>query len=389
MVKILIFSKNALENGRGGEVFFIELAAGLGGYYNVTLIDTNILINKKFLLEEEIEKRLRGVKRNPQLKFAQLNLFNKKFNFPYPGTIKKIMRKVKENDIIYTTAGNFKINLILMFTNILNPQKKFIIGYHKPLHSEKKLSMYNLTYRISILLFSLFKKNLYHHTISLHTKKYLENFFAKKKVVFLIEGLELKKFDKNDEEKKRSDILKFVYLGFLDDIHKGVGVLLKAIEEFLNDNKDLKIFFEIIGVGPLKPEVERLEKRFPNFISSLGYLTHEDLVKTLKRNDIFLFSSRKEPFGRVIIEALAARLIIICTRTVGSIEILKGKKFAYFLKDLNVKHFKEKINELYKLWSSNPRQLKVLQNLAKEYALQKYSIDSEINMFKEFIDKIS
>lgn len=388
MVKVLVFSKNALENGRGGELFFIELAAGLQKYYKVTLLETNILINKKSLLEEEIEKRLRGIKRISQLRFAQLSVLNKKFNFPYPSTIRKIYNMIKVNDIIYTAAGNFKINLIILFTSLLKPQIKFTIGYHKPLHSEK-ISLYNLKYRICILFFSLFKKNFYHHTISLHTKKYLENFFDQKKIFFLIEGLEFDGFTDNNLEKKREDVLKFVYLGFLDDAHKGVGVLLKAIEEFLNENKNLKVFFEIIGMGPLKPEVIRLEKRFPKFLKYLGYLNKEELGEALKRNDILLFSSRKEPFGRVIIESLAAEQIVICTPTVGSIEILRGKKFAFFLKKLGIKEFKESIMGLYKEWIKNPEKIRDLQKLANQYALDKYSISKEIKMFKDFFDRIT
>jgi len=389
MVNVLIFSKGALENGRGGELFFIELAAGLQKYYKVTLLETNILINKKLLLKEEIDKRLRGIKRIPQLKFAQLSVLNEKFNFPYPSTIRKIYKIIKANDIIYTSTGNFKINLIILFTSLLNPQIKFTIGYHKPIHSEKKLSLYNLVYRNCILFFSLFKKNFYHHTISLHTKKYLEHFFDQKKIFFLIEGLDFDKFADNSIEKKKEDVLKFVYLGFLDDLHKGVGVLLKAIEEFLNENKNLKVSFEIIGIGPLKPEVERLEKRFPKFLKYLGYLNKEELGEALKRNDVLLFSSRKEPFGRVIIESLAAELIIICTQTVGSIEILRGKKFAFFLKKLGNKEFKENIMRLYKEWIKNPEKIRDLQKLAKQYALSEYSIDREIKMFKDFFDRIT
>ncbi|NVM36982.1 MAG: glycosyltransferase family 4 protein [Candidatus Lokiarchaeota archaeon] len=388
-MNVLVFSKNALENGRGGEIFFIELVVGLEKYYKVTLLETDILINKKFLLKEEIERRLGGIKRIPQLKFAQLNVSNKKFNFPYPGTIRKIYKIIKGNDILYTTAGNFKINLIIMFSSLLNPRIKCVIGYHKPLHSEKKTSLYNLAYRINILFFSLFKKNFYHHTISLHTKKYLENFFNQEKISFLIEGLELDMFTEDDIEKKRDDSLKFVYLGFLDDIHKGVGVLLKAIEEFLNENKNLRAFFEIIGIGPLKPDVERLEKQFPKFVKYIGYLNKDELGKALKRNDILLFSSRKEPFGRVMIESLAAELIIICTPTVGSIEILRGKKFAFFLKNLSIEEFKERIMELYKEWVKNPGKIRDLQKLAKQYALDKYSISKEILMFKEFFNKIT
>jgi glycosyltransferase involved in cell wall biosynthesis len=389
MINVLVFSKNALENGRGGEIFFIELAAGLQKYYIVTLLETNILINNKFLLNDEIEKRLRGIKRLPQLKFAQLSVLNKKINFPYPSTIRKIYKTVKGNDIIYAAAGNFKINLILMFTSLLNPRIKFTIGYHKPLHSAKKMSLYNLNYRISILFFSLFKKNFYHHTISLHTKNYLENFFDREKISFLIEGLELDKFTDNNLDKKREDVLKFAYLGFFDDIHKGLGVLLKAIEEFLNENKNLKVFFEIIGIGPLKPEVERLEKKYPKFLKYIGYLNEEDLGDALKKNDILLFSSRKEPFGRVMIEALAAEMIIICTPTVGSIEILRDKEFAFFLKKLGIKEFKESIISLYQEWIKNPEKIKELQKLAKQYALDKYSISKEILMFKDFFNRIT
>jgi len=388
MVNVLVFSKTALENGRGGELFFIELAAGLQKYYNVTLLETNILINKKFLLKEEIEKRLKGIKRIPQLKFAQLSVLNEKFNFPYPSTIRRIYKMIKVNDIIYTSTGNLKINLIMLFTSLLNPQIKFTIGYHKPIHSEKKLSLYNLVYRTCILFFSLFKKNFYHHTISLHTKKYLEHFFDRKKIFFLIEGLEFEKVAETNLEKKREDVLKFVYLGFLDDLHKGVGVLLKAIEEFLNENTNLKVFFEIIGIGPLKPEVERLEKRFPKFIKYLGYLNKEELGEALRRNDILLFSSRKEPFGRVIIEALVAELIIICTQTVGSIEILRGEKFAFFLKKLGIPEFKESIMGLYKEWIKNPEKIRDLQKLAKQFALSKYSISEEIRMFKNYFEKL-
>ncbi|MHA1479462.1 MAG: glycosyltransferase, partial [Promethearchaeota archaeon] len=141
--------------------------------------------------------------------------------------------------------------------------------------------------------------------------------------------------------------------------------------------------------GPLKPEVERLEEKFPTFLKYLGYLNKEELGEALKRNDILLFSSRKEPFGRVIIESLVAEQIVICTPTVGSVEILRGKEFAFFLKKLDIKEFKESIMRLYKEWIENPEKIRNLQKLASQYALDKYSISREIKMFKDFIDRIT
>ncbi|MFW9882213.1 MAG: glycosyltransferase family 4 protein [Candidatus Thorarchaeota archaeon] len=224
--------------------------------------------------------------------------------------------------------------------------------------------------------------------MSIQAKKYLENFLEARNIKFLIEGLELDNYTLKGNEKKEDGVLKFAYVGFLDDIHKGVGVLLKAIEEFLDENKDLKIFFEIIGVGPLKSEVKKVEKKYPDLIRSMGYLTREELVDSFKRNDVFLFSSRKEPFGRVIIEALAANLIIICTRTIGSIEILRGKDFAFFLENLSVEQFKNKFKEIYNLWLTNPAYIKKLQGLASEYAIEKYSISKEIEAFTKFIENL-
>ena len=61
MVKVLVFSKNALENGRGGEISYIELALGLKKYFNVGIMDTNVLLGKELLTKEVIQKKLNRV----------------------------------------------------------------------------------------------------------------------------------------------------------------------------------------------------------------------------------------------------------------------------------------------------------------------------------------
>ncbi|KKK88385.1 hypothetical protein LCGC14_2743710, partial [marine sediment metagenome] len=70
------------------------------------------------------------------------------------------------------------------------------------------------------------------------------------------------------------------------------------------------------------------------------------------------------------------------------IEILKGKEFAFFLRELNTNLFKEKIYEIYNMWLKNPDKFIQLKKLAKEYAFQNYSVSQEILMFKDLIDKI-
>ncbi len=387
-LNIFILSPFALENGRGGEISSIELASGLNKFYNVTFMDTNIFTGKRLLSTNAINKKLKGLKKSRRLKFATLNVLNRNFNFPYPWEIIKLYRIIKNQDIIYTSYFNFKTILMLIFFKLIHRKAKFIIGYRKPLYSEKLFSLYNLKYRISILFLSKFRKRIYHHTLSNQAKKFLENFYDPKSIIHITHGIELENYLDNGKEKKRNNLLNFVYIGYLDDVHKGVGVLLNAIEEFLEENHDLKVFFEFCGMGPLEPKLIKLEAKYPNYVKFNGYVSNDLIPIYYKKSDVFLFSSRVEPFPRTIMEALASKLIIVCTKTIGSVELLKNKEFAFFLKELSPSAIKEKIQEIYEIWIKQPIKFKELQSLAKEYVFSNYSFIRELEMFKQWISSI-
>jgi len=385
---IFIFSPLALENGRGGEISSIELASGLQNFYNITLMDTNILFGKNVLSQSLIKKKLKEVKRDKRMNFATFKFFNKIFTFPYPWEILKLYRQIKKSKIVYTSSSTIKIDLLLIFFSLLLRNTKFIIGFRKPLLSEKNFSLYNLKYRISILLLSLLKKRFYFHTISYHAKKFLENFYKPNRVFHIIHGVELNGFIDDRIEQKQSETLKVIYVGYIDGVHKGVDVLIEGIQKFIKENRNLKVFFEFCGEGPLESRVIKLQNDFPEYVRYNGYISNDRIPEYYKRNDVFLFTSRREPFGRVIIEALASKLVIICSKTFGSIEVLKGKKYAFFLNKLNSNSIKENLYSVYMLWKENKAQFRELQNEAKKYAIQNYSFTREVQMFKKLINKI-
>ncbi len=389
MINVLIFSPLALENGRGGEISSLELAKGLQKYYNITLIDTNISLDKNLLSQKSILKKLEGVKKSSRLKFATLKFFNRLFTFIYPWELFRLYGIVKRNDIIYLSYSDIKLSIVFMFFKLLHRKGKFIIGYRKPLHSDKFFSLYNLKYRTSLLLLSFFKRRLHHHALSEYAKKFLENFYNPKKITHIIHGINLGKFYSTEGNKKSERILKFIYIGFLDDIHKGVSILLKAIENFLKECENPQVIFEFCGMGPLESAVKKLELKFPKYLKFYGYIDNDEIANYYKQNDVFLFSSRVEPFPRTIMEALASKLIIICSKTIGSIELLKGKNFAFFIDDHNPREIKKKINEIYDIWLKNPQKIKELQEAARKYLIQNYSITQEVKMFKKLIEEMS
>ena len=216
----------------------------------------------------------------------------------------------------------------------------------------------------------------------------MENFYKPNRVNHVIHGIELDDYQSSETNEKSRDVLNFIYVGHLDDIHKGLGVLIKAIRTILEEKSNLPIFFEFCGRGPLEQKIRELEVEYPEYVSYHGYVNTDTVHEYYKRSDIFLFTSRREPFGRVLIEALAAKLLIICTKTYGSIEVLRNKEFAFFLDDLNSENVRNKIDLLYNLWRENPNKLLQLQQRAKDYAFENYSFTVELEMFKSLIENL-
>jgi glycosyltransferase involved in cell wall biosynthesis len=237
-------------------------------------------------------------------------------------------------------------------------------------------------------LISLFKKRIYHHALSFHAKKYLENFYQAEKINHITHGIRLDDFKDNGLLKKKRERLNFLYVGQLIDIPKGFGVLLNGVREFLEENKSLNVRFEICGLGPLQSKIKELENHYPEHIKYHGYVSNELIADIYKKNDVFLFSSRREPFPRVLMEALAGNLVIICSKTIGSIELLKDQPFAFFLNALTAKEINHKILEIYKLWETNYERFLELQKLAKNYVFNNFSLDIELEGFRVLISRI-
>jgi glycosyltransferase involved in cell wall biosynthesis len=387
MNKILIFSPFALEFGRGGEISTIELVSGLNKHFEIKLIHTNIRYQEKSLSPNTILGKLGNIENLIRLRYATYKISDKVFTFPYPQDIITLFGEIKRSDIVYFSISTIKNSLLFIISSLFFRSKKYIVGYRKPLNIKKRFSIYNLKYRTNILILSLFRKRFFHHTLSKHAKNYLEKFYEPKKVFHITHGIDLERY-KQIDVKKKSDTLNFIYIGYLDDEHKGVGVLLKGIRQFLSRKNISNVHFEICGKGPLFLEVKTLESEFPNFITFHGYVDNDNIFRFYAENDIFLFTSRREPFPRTIMEALAGGCIILCTKTIGSIELLKSKDFSFFLKRLNKNEISNSIAEILRIWKEQPQKIEKLQKEAKIFVEENYSFKFELEGFHRLIHKI-
>ncbi|MBI3344472.1 MAG: glycosyltransferase family 1 protein [Gammaproteobacteria bacterium] len=102
----------------------------------------------------------------------------------------------------------------------------------------------------------------------------------------------------------------------------------KNIEAFLK--LDLPGTKYVIGDGP---DMSKLMQRYPEVIFA-GFKTGEDLALHLAQADVFVFPSRTDTFGLVVIEALACGVPVAAYPVRGPADIIVSGEFGYLDEDL-------------------------------------------------------
>lgn len=113
----------------------------------------------------------------------------------------------------------------------------------------------------------------------------------------------------------------FVYFGRL--------AVEKSPEEFLK--LDLPGTKVVIGGGPLLPQ---LQKKYPEVRFLGAYTVGEEFVSELSQCDVFVFPSRTETFGLVVLEALACGLPVAAHDVMGPHDSITNGKDGYLSDDL-------------------------------------------------------
>jgi len=99
------------------------------------------------------------------------------------------------------------------------------------------------------------------------------------------------------------DKTNLLFVGRLEPM-KGIDLLLKAI----NDLDKKKVRLLVVGSGPLEKELKKY-----SFVKYFGRVNQSELYKYYNSADLFVFSSRYEPWGLVPYEALACGAKVLST----------------------------------------------------------------------------
>ncbi len=101
---------------------------------------------------------------------------------------------------------------------------------------------------------------------------------------------------------------------------KGLSYLLKAVPDVLKQHSETH--FIVVGEGPLRHQLEQAARtlEIEHALTLTGF--RQDAVDVIALGDIFVLPSLAEPFGLVLLEAMALNKPVVTTRAGGPLEIV-------------------------------------------------------------------
>src|SRR6266540_3276281 len=104
---------------------------------------------------------------------------------------------------------------------------------------------------------------------------------------------------------------------------KGIFTLLDALEKLRKQGKDVSLVY--VGEGPLQEDLakEVLRRKLSDRVTLAGFVDEKKLVSLYNSSDVFVLASHYEPFGMVVLEAMASRIPVVVSDVGGLSEIVE------------------------------------------------------------------
>jgi 1,2-diacylglycerol 3-alpha-glucosyltransferase len=165
---------------------------------------------------------------------------------------------------------------------------------------------------------------------------------------------------------------------------KNIDFLLEMTKLLAEKRPD--VLLVVTGEGPAEASLHKLAKslQIESNVQFIGYLDrNKELNACYESADIFVFSSKSETQGLVLLEAMAQATPVVAIAELGTASILIEGKGALIAPDDTAK-FAERVHQLL----LNPEHRFELGNRAKSYALDKWTAKLQAQRMIKFYEKI-
>lgn len=295
--------------------------------------------------------------------------------FPDPISVWRLGRKISAADAVHFITG-FVGQDIMMAVLKLITGKRMIVGHHAPIFHFSKFHNWYIK-NISRHLYKLFDA---HMALNRSDKKILEE-WGIANVHFIPSGVRVEKFLRLP--RRSHPKLNFLSVGRYDTPQKGFDLAIQAIGEFNRLHPKNHAVFQFAGSASAPTIVEQAASTTPNIINH-GYVPYEKIPALYQNSDVFLLSSREEPFGLILIEAWSSGMPILATQTEGPRDMLRPGKNGWFVDSISAQGILSGIERIYRLWADRPAQLIDMAPACRQTG-KKFSIDTTAARMRELL----
>jgi len=248
-------------------------------------------------------------------------------------------------DVIHSHLFESEINLA--FCNIPLTCKR-IIHFHDNMIQMKKFSINTLFKKSKTANFyerRLVLKKLPTNATMIGISKDSMSFIMKnipryynKKLV--LNAIDIKRFSPGVKQKNKAEL---VTIGSLVS-KKGHDLAVQTIFEL--KKRGVEVHLTIIGDGPLRKELKSLIDHLAlnDMISLKGLVDYPEVY--LQNASIYIHTASYEPFGLVLVEAMACGLPVVCTDGKGNRDLIKEGRNGYMVWERNAELLADKIQYL-------------------------------------------
>ncbi len=188
--------------------------------------------------------------------------------------------------------------------------------------------------------------------------------------------------------KKTGHTTRLLYFGRLVP-DKGVHTAIEALGLLAQKGFSDRVELTVLGDG--HPEYKKyLQQRvtdlgIENIVHFSGKVAREEIPAMLKDFDVFLFTSTwPEPFGRTIVEAMMAGLVVIGSNVGGSREIFRHYDKKMLFEPEDAQGLADRIARIL----SDPELSRRLVNVGRKLASERFTIQQMTNGIEVFLKQV-
>lgn len=188
--------------------------------------------------------------------------------------------------------------------------------------------------------------------------------------------------------KKTGHTTRLLYFGRLVP-DKGVHTAIEALGLLAQKGFSDRVELTVLGDG--HPEYKKyLQQRvtdlgIENIVHFSGKVAREEIPAMLKDFDVFLFTSTwPEPFGRTIVEAMMAGLVVIGSNVGGSREIFRHYDKKMLFEPEDAQGLADRIARIL----SDPELSRRLVNVGRKLASERFTIQQMTNGIEAFLKQV-